>query len=236
MDFSLAPTILGYIGKFPVTNSFWVTIFLSIILILIFSISAKKMKTTPSGMQIIIEDAICGGYEFLKQTTRSEKMTRRLFPFVITTLLLFLFGNLFSYLPGLPSVTFKGMPLYRTATTDYNLIFILSLSFMLVAQGTCIATSGIFGYIKKFITFKSPLAFVLGIMDIIGEMAKLISVSFRFFGNAFAGDVLVAVLMSIFPFLLPLPFAGLMLISAIVQPVVFAILVVTYISMAQGDE
>jgi len=231
MEFSLAPKILGYIAGFPITNTFWVTIFVSLILVAAFVSMARRMQLVPSGFQMVIETLVAGAHDFLESLSGSATMTRRLFPFVLTTFLLFLAGNMLSYLPGLPSVTFHGEALYRTATTDYNLIFILALAFIIAAQVAGIATGGVLGYIKKFINFNSPLKFVLGIMDIVGECAKLISVSFRFFGNAFAGEVLVAVLLFIFPYVLPIPFTALLLISSLVQPAVFAILVVIYIQL-----
>jgi len=192
----------------------------------------KKMKTVPSGFQSIVEAVVVGSYDFLSQTSQSKKITKRLFPFLLTTLLLFLVGNLVSYLPGLSAISYNNIPLYRTATTDYNLILIISLFFLIIIQSTTIVTGGLLGYIKKFLNFKGPLDFVLGLMDIIGEIAKLVSISFRFFGNAFAGDVLIAVLIFIFPYILPLPFMGLLLISSVVQPAVFCILVLIYVQMS----
>ena len=236
MDFSLAPNILFYIAGFPVTNTLLTTIVLSVLLMLVFSVAARRMKTVPTGFQVWLEAIVVGAHDFLAETSQSKTVTRRLFPYLLTCLLLFLVGNLVSYLPGLGTILYHGAPIYRTATTDYNLVLILAVFFLLIVQATSIITGGLLGYIKKFLNFKSPLDFVLGLMDIIGEIAKLVSVSFRFFGNAFAGEVLIAVLLFIFPYVLPLPFMALLLISAIVQPAVFSILVVIYIQMGIAEK
>jgi len=193
------------------------------------------MKEVPKGLQLWLEIIVDGSREFMKETMKQDKPTNRLHPFVLTIMLLFLVGNLISFIPGLSSITFHGEALYRTATTDYNMVFVLALAFLIVAQAINIYTGGFFGYIKRFINFKTPLDFILGFFEIIGEIAKLISVSFRFFGNAFAAEVLIAVLLFIFPYILPLPFMMILLLSSIVQPAVFALLIMIYIQMSIVD-
>jgi F-type H+-transporting ATPase subunit a len=232
MDLSLTPSILTYVAGFPITNTFWVAIMLSLLLILIFFFGTRKMQEVPKGLQLWLEIIVDGSRSFMNESTRSDKVTNRLHPWALTIFLLFLVGNLISFIPGLPSVTFNQEPLYRTATTDYNMIFVISFFFIVVIQMVNITTGGIVNYFKKFINFSSPLNFILGFFDIIGEFAKLVSLSFRFFGNAFAAEVLIAVLMFIFPYILPLPFMPILLLSSIVQPAVFALLVMIYIQMA----
>ncbi|OJI07891.1 hypothetical protein BK004_00415 [bacterium CG10_46_32] len=232
MDFSLAPHILGTIAGFPITNTFWVTIFISLLLILVFGITRLKMRDVPRGLQLFLELIVEGSHNLIKESSGSDKVANRLHPFALTVFLLFIVGNLLSFIPGLPSVTFHGGSFYRTATTDYNLVLILAMFFLIIMQIVSITTGGILGYFKKFINFSSPLNFMLGLFEIIGEAAKLVSISFRFFGNAFAGEVLVAVLLFIFPYILPLPFMFIILLSSIVQPAVFALLVMIYMQMA----
>jgi len=232
MDLSLTPKVITTVAGFPITDTFWVTIGISILLMLVFIFGARKMKDVPKGLQLWLEVIVDGSRSFIHETTHSDKVTNRLHPWILTIFLLFLVGNLLSFIPGFTSLTFHGEPLYRAATTDYNLVFILALTFMIVAQTVNIMTGGIWHYIKRFINFKSPLEFILGFFEIIGEFAKLISVSFRFFGNAFAAEVLIAVLMFIFPYLLPLPFMMILLLASFVQPAVFALLIMIYIQMS----
>lgn len=73
-------------------------------------------------------------------------------------------------------------------------------------------------------------------MDLVGELAKVMSLSFRLFGNIFAGEVLGAVMLFMFPFFLPLPFMFLGLLTAVVQPFVFSVLTLVFISMASEAE
>jgi F-type H+-transporting ATPase subunit a len=79
------------------------------------------------------------------------------------------------------------------------------------------------------------IEFFVGILEIISEVAKLLSLSLRLFGNIFAGEVLLTVLASILPFVLPLPFMGLEIIVAIVQATVFAMLTLVYLTVATTE-
>jgi len=99
-----------------------------------------------------------------------------------------------------------------------------------------IMVHGPFGYVGKFLNFRSPLAFALGLMDIIGEFAKVVSLSFRLFGNIFAGEVLGAVMLFLAPFFIPLPFMFLGLLSAVVQAFVFATLTLVFVMLAAEVE
>tara|TARA_Y100000310_G_C20654948_1_gene801504 strand:+ start:1287 stop:2018 length:732 start_codon:yes stop_codon:yes gene_type:complete len=236
MELSLTPKVITTIAGFPITDAFWVTIGISIFLIVIFLIGARKMKQEPKGLQFWLEVIVDGTRSFMHESTNSDKVTNRLHPWILTIFLLFLVGNLLSFIPGFTSLTFNGEHIYRAATTDYNLVFILALTFLIVAQVVNIMTGGIWGYIKRFINFKNPLEFILGFFEIIGEFARLISVSFRFFGNAFAAEVLIAVLMFIFPYLLPLPFIMILLLASFVQPAVFALLIMIYIQMSIAEK
>jgi len=71
---------------------------------------------------------------------------------------------------------------------------------------------------------------------LVSELAKVMSLSFRLFGNIFAGEVLGAVMLFLFPFFLPLPFTLLSLLTAVVQPFVFSVLTLVFISMAIQPE
>jgi F-type H+-transporting ATPase subunit a len=108
----------------------------------------------------------------------------------------------------------------------------MSMITVLTAQIIAIVVSGPFAYLGRFLNFKSPLKFFLGIMDLIGEVAKIVSLSFRLFGNIFAGEVLASVMLFLAPFFVPLPFMFLGLLTAVVQAFVFSVLTLVFISMA----
>jgi F-type H+-transporting ATPase subunit a len=161
---------------------------------------------------------------------RDEKRAKRTFPLVFTMFLFILLANLFTFLPGAAAITSGDIPLFRAVTSDYGLVFVLTIIALVVVQVVAIVTNGPFGYLKQFIDVSSPLNFILGVMNLIGEIAKILSLSFRLFGNMFAAEVLGAVMLFLMPFFIPLPFMFLGLITAIIQAVVLLFLLL-YLSL-----
>ena len=92
---------------------------------------------------------------------------------------------------------------------------------------------GFFKYVGKFVNFKSPLAFIIGIIELLSEMARLISFSFRLFGNIFAGKTLLMVVMFLAtPYVLPVPLIAYELFVGFIQAFIFAILTLFFIKLA----
>lgn len=90
---------------------------------------------------------------------------------------------------------------------------------------------GIKGYLKKFFNFSNPILFFVGILEIVSEFSKVISFSFRLFGNIFAGEIVLLTVSSIFAFLFPLPFLLLEVIVGFVQALVFAMLTMSFMAI-----
>lgn len=240
LDISLAPEILFRIGNFPVTNTLLWSYILSVFLITLTLLVRFKMRKVPGRLQSFFELLIEEGMKLMANTLGSKKKAKRAFPLVFTMFFFILAANLATFIPG--QAAFKihtatgDAPLFRAIMSDYGMVFVLTLISIITTQIVAIAVHGPFGYIGKFISFKSPLAFVLGLMDIIGELAKILSLSFRLFGNMFAGEVLGSVMLFLAPFFVPLPFAFLGLITAVIQAFVFSLLTLIFISMASEIE
>lgn len=200
----------------------------SVLLMLTFFLTTRSLKMVPSGLQFWLEVIIGGAYDFLLSVTKNEKATDKMFPLVMTLFLFILVGNLFAYVPGLGSISYNGTSIYRTITSDYSLVLVLTLISFMVTQSTLLFTGGFFAFFSKFINLTGPwkdkpINAFLGGMDLVGELGKILSLSFRLFGNMFAGEILGLVMFSLVPFILPLPFAILGLLTAVVQPTVFAL-------------
>ncbi len=229
MEISIAPSVLFTVYGFPVTNSLFMSVIVALFLVFMARLATRRMQMVPSGVQFWAEQMVALVYGFLQGLTKDERVTRKLFPLIMTLFLLILFGNLFAYIPGLGAISYQGTNIYRTITSDYSFVLALTLISFAITQGTLLATGGIGTYIKKFINFsgpwsQKPINVFLGVMDLIGEVAKIVSLSFRLFGNMFAGEVLTAVVGSLMPFVVPLPFAILGLLTTFVQPTVFSLL------------
>jgi F-type H+-transporting ATPase subunit a len=258
---SLAPQILFYIGSFAVSNAFFWGVILNIILITGIIIRVKSLKKIPGRGQGLFEVIIGGAFDFVVSVVGSEKKAKKVFPLVFSMFLLTFTANMVTFIPGQAAITIKTaggvVPLFRTIVADYSLVFVITLISVLTTQIIAITVHGPFGYMGKFINlsgiknfivqaFKGKLEFgllaqgfldlFLGVMDIVGEVAKIISLSFRLFGNMFAAEVLTAVFLFLAPFVVPIPFLFLGLLTAIVQPFVFAVLTLIFINMASEIE
>lgn len=236
LNISLSPETLFYIYSIPISNAFFWSFFVFLFLIIGAIIFKSSLKLRPGKFQSLIEMLVGGAYDFVESMMGSRKKAEKVFPLVFTMFFFIFFANLLTFIPGQSAVTIETaggvVPLFRAIIADYSLVFVMTILSVMVTQVVAIAVLGPLRYVGKFLNFTSPLNFFLGLMDLVGEIAKVMSLSFRLFGNIFAGEVLGAVMLFLFPFFLPLPFAFLGLLTAVVQPFVFSVLTVVFISMA----
>lgn len=132
----------------------------------------------------------------------------------------------------------KLIPVLRAPSADLNMTLALALISVIVVQIVGFKTLG-FSYLTKFVNLSSPINFFVGILELISEFGKVISFSFRLFGNIFAGEVLLSVMLMLVPYFVPIPFYGLELFVAVVQAFVFAMLTLVFIKLAtlsHGEE
>jgi len=142
----------------------------------------------------------------------------------------------FSLFPAEEEGHAKFVPLFRAPSADLNVTFALALITMVMVQYFGISALG-GKYFKKFFNFggkgfMGAIFGVVGILELISEIAKVISFAFRLFGNIFAGEVLLAVMAFLVAFLLPMPFYGLELFVGFIQAFVFMMLAVVFFSTA----
>lgn len=126
------------------------------------------------------------------------------------------------------------VPLLRTGYADVNMTLALALISVIMTQVYGMAYLGFFGYAGKFFVnpFKDFVGSFVGILELVSEVAKLISFTFRLFGNIFAGEVLLVVISFLSPYLAPIPFFGLEIFVGFVQALVFSLLTLVFMKMA----
>jgi F-type H+-transporting ATPase subunit a len=144
-------------------------------------------------------------------------------------------SNWSGLLPGVGSIGIseheKLIPLFRAPTADLNTTLALAIVAIISVQWAGLKTLGVH-YLSKFINFSSPVNFFVGILEIISEFSRLISFTFRLFGNIFAGEVLLAVVAFLIPAVVPVPFLGMEIFVGFIQALVFSMLTATFLSMA----
>lgn len=136
---------------------------------------------------------------------------------------------------GAPPGTYAGVliPFLRSANTDVNTTLAIALVAMFMVHFWGFSTLGFFGHVGKFINFKGgPIGFFVGILEAIGEVARVISFTFRLFGNIFAGEVLLIAMAFLLPLIGIIPFLGLELFVGVIQAFIFSMLTLVFAVMA----
>jgi len=231
---ALSAEQLGTFLGIPITNtliSSWVVL---AVLILIGVLVGRGAKLIPSRVQTLFETMFEFVYDYITETLGSRDLARRFFPLLTTIFLFVLFLNFFEFIPGVGSITFDGEPLFRGANTDLTVPLVLAIMSFLVIEVTGIMTIGVLKYGGKFLQnpFRSPIGFVIGLIELIGEMVRIVSLSFRLFGNILAGSVIIAVATFFAPYGAP----GLLMLFetfiGLLQAAIFALLTLFFIKLA----
>lgn len=244
----LAPDVITNIGPFAITNAHMGTFLVSIIIILLALFIRKGAGVKPTKAQVAFETLMAFIMDKMVMAFGDEKTAKKFFPLIFTIFLFLLVANQFAFLPLVESIfTADGVHLFRTPASHYALpiaytIFILLLSHILALFINPIKHIGNFIKLDELWKIRKlkdiPMAFLnifLGLLDIIGEVAKLASLSTRLFGNVFAGGVIIIIISGISAytqFLAPIPFLILGTLAGFVQAFVFAMLSILYISSA----
>ncbi len=242
---SFTPEIVARIGDFPITNSFLVTLVISAIIIIGALLLKKGIKDgKPNGFQNMIEMVFEGLLDLVDGVTGNREQTRRFFPLVATIFIFVILINWVEIVPGLGTVGIEEIhhgekilsPFIRSASADLNLTLMLALVAVVASQFMGITALGFKKYAGKFLVspFKKPyfVGTFVGMLEIISEFAKIISFSFRLFGNIFAGEVLLTVMLMLVPLFIPLPFLFLEIFVGFIQALVFAMLTLVFMKMA----
>lgn len=240
MNISIVAEPIFWIGAFPFTNAFIMTLVVSIGIAAGSVFLSRRLADVPGRWQNAVESVVEGLWNLVDDVTRSKELSKIFFPLVATLFLFILFSNWFGLLPGAATVGIRehGMivPFIRAGTADLNTTIALSLITVFAVQFVGISVLGLRGYAKKF--FVSPLhkpyvlGSIVGLLELMGEATKIVSFSFRLFGNVFAGEVLLIVIGNLVPYVVPLPFLFLEVFVGVVQAGVFAILTLVFLKMA----
>lgn len=182
-----------------------------------------------------VSEAVLG---LIEQVTHDRKKSLNFFPFLMTIFLFILINNWLGLLPGVGSITLlteEGrVPLFRGANADLNTTLALAVISVVMTQIYAARELGVVKHLKKYFSANPIMTFV-GMLELVGELSKMVSFSFRLFGNIFAGEVLLAVIAFLMPIVAPLPFFGLELFVGFVQALVFTMLTLVFLTIATSD-
>lgn len=234
-----AETVTHFLGL-PITNTLIASWLVTVVLAIIAYLATRNLKPVPGKLQNVLEMAVESLYNMVHDITNNKKHTEMFFPVVATIFLFVILSNWMGLLPGFTTIGFHEqkeghsvlVSFLRSANSDLNTTLALAIISVVATQVFGVAALGFLTYTKKFLNFSSPIALFIGLLEIISETAKVISFSFRLFGNVFAGEILLTVIMTIIPFIAPVPFFALELFVGFIQALVFAMLTVVFMNGA----
>lgn len=249
------------IGGFPVSNTLLCTWISIIALVALFYFGSRRRALIPSGIQNVVEVLVEFLLGLVEGVAGKEK-GKKFFPLVATFFLFILVSNLLDIFPGVDTigqfnsaaaqshavfgfllfgnVSNQIVPWIRPATADLNLTFAMALVSVIVTQIFGFYTLGVKEHIGKFFNIKALLKFnfggfvefFVGVLELIGEVTRVISFAFRLFGNIFAGSIVLAVFAFLLPFVSDVIFIPFEIFVAFVQALVFSLLTLVFLQIA----
>jgi F-type H+-transporting ATPase subunit a len=247
-----APVLVD-LGFFKITNSMVVTWVVALFLIVMAQMATSKLQRIPTGLQNAVEWVVESLENFLAGLL-GHKLARETFWFFASVFLFILFANWFGLLPGVGTLTYHGDPILRGANADLNMTSAMALVFFalwiywaLKANGVGGTVGHIFGYhgdatggMKAFLIL---VFLMVGLLEVVSILFRPVSLSFRLYGNVFAGENLLEAMAVMggkwFGWLVPLPFYFLELLIGFVQALVFTLLTAIFTQLIcshGGDE
>ena len=228
------------IAGFNINNSVLATLGVSLVLILGFALISRSFKLRPSRLQMALEGSVEFFMTQLETSWGSRERARKYLPLILTLFFFLLIANQFSVIPLVASVMSEGTQVLRTPTSDLGLTVSLALVVIISSHVIAFINHPI-GHLGNFFKihellkvrsvgglFNALLEVFLGLLDIIGECAKVVSLACRLFGNIFAGEVMIAVMTGLVTYVVPMPFIAISVFSGFVQAFVFALLSCQY--------
>ncbi len=257
-----AAPVLFNIGPLPVSNSMVVTWLVTILIITVARLATRSMKETPEGLQNFVEWIVESLRNFLESVLGRE-LTAKTFWFFATSFVFIMATNWFGLLPGVGTIGWGvpdetgalhhiSRPLLRGANADLNLTLAMSVVFFGAWFGWALRANGVGGFLlhifgprgdsKGFMKLLMVVVFLcVGVLEMVSILFRPVSLSFRLYGNIFAGETMLEAMSNLVPALAPLipvPFYFMELLVGFVQALVFTLLtaVFTLLICSHGDD
>ncbi len=179
--------------------------------------------------------------ELMDSVLGRRALSEKYLPIVATIFLFIMTANWLSLLPGVGSIGLHEgehglVPLLRAPAADLNFTLALAIVTVVMVNVFAIRSLGLGHRLKHFFNFSNPVNLGIGLLELVSEFAKIISFSFRLFGNVFAGEVLLLIVAFLVPFVIPVPFLMLEIFVGVIQAFVFAMLALVFIAIAVAQE
>ncbi len=243
---------LKQIGKFVITNSMVVTWIVALGLIVFAQIATRNVKRVPEGAQNFWEWLVESLYSFLEEIIGHD-LVRKTFWFFATVFIFILFTNWCGLIPGVGTIGWGtpdesgglhhiSHPLFRGANADLNMTLAMSMIFFACWIVWALQANGPGGFILHLFgpkgdttgALKVLMIFVfiiVGVLEVVSILFRPVSLSFRLYGNIFAGESMLEAMANLVPalsWLIPVPFYFMELMVGLVQALVFMLLTAVF--------
>lgn len=249
-----------HIGPIPITNSMVITWGVAIGLIIFAQLATRRMQLVPSGAQNFLEWMVESLYDFLEGVVGSE-LVKKTFWFFATIFIFILFTNWIGLIPGVGTIgwghrTDHGFqvtePWLRGGNADLNMTFAMAMIFFVCWLVWAIQANGVGGFLGHLFAPKGETTGLLkilmvvvfiavGILEVVSILFRPVSLSFRLYGNIFAGENMLETMANLVPgwlgaVLVPIPFYFMELLVGLVQALVFMLLTAVFTMLIMPDE
>ena len=209
-------------GVLPVTNTLLASWLTGGVLLALFALATRRVQLVPVGLQNMAELVCEYAAGFIEGLVGKEN-EKRFFPVVMTVFLFVLLNAWLCLIPGFESLKLNGVPLLRSASTDINVPLMLALLCVIFIEYWGFRERGL-SYLKTFFDFNrhGVLSPFVGALELLGHSVRVVSFTFRLFGNMMASVVLTAAVLFLVPLVLPSLFYALEALFGLVQALIFA--------------
>lgn len=222
---------------FPITNSIILgAVGYALLFWVLFYVAGKVKRGKKNRFVSLVQWIFESLYVTVEQVIGDKKTAQRLAPLAISIFFFVIIQYWLGILPVVGPITYNGVPVFRGLAADLNTTFALAIITIVMAQVYAIRRHGHFGNLGRYFRspFKDPAGAFEGVLELIAEFSRLVSLSLRLFGNVFAGEVLLAMIAFLTvwatPLMLP-PFMVFELFIGAVQAYIFFMLTVVFISL-----
>jgi len=248
-----------HVGHFSVTNSLIASWFTIIVLVVLSLLLTRKMKLIPGRRQGMGEAIVEGLLNFVESVV-GKKHARMLFPGVATIFIYVVSNAYLALLPFFGSIGViehdgKFAPLFRAANTDVNVPLSIAIMSFIFVESWGMRAVGVMHYLKEFINVRQMVEGVkelfkgkigqgvmdivfgfitlfVGVLEIFSHLIRMLSFTFRLFGNMTAGEILILVSCFLIPLAFTIPFYGLELLIGLIQALIFSGLTLVFGTIA----
>lgn len=236
--------MIGHVGGLPLTATLLTAWICMVILLLVSMRIKRKLTLVPGKLQNVFEMLIGGAFDYTAEVLGSRQLAQKYFPIIMTIFLFVLTMNWVELIPGVGSIgVWHGtgadrhlLPFFHGPYADLNNTIAIALVSFVMVEFAGITVVGLRQYSGKFFNLHSPLGFVIGLIELISEFVRIVAFSFRLFGNVFAGQILLMIVMLLTTaYIVPVPFMAYEAFVGLIQAFIFAVLTLYFLKLAVMD-